>query len=378
VVGQLTAGPPSSPWNSLQSTFFDDPNYKDAWSQQYSFEIQREITPNTLLSVAYVGSVNGRLPYSGKANAAKQASPQGTPLATVDTLRAIPWMTSNFTYTQSIGSGNYNALQVKLEKRLTRGLSSLISYTWSKSIDNSSGYFAVENGAGQNGSSVQNYYDPNSNRSVSGYDIPHFFSWFTLYELPFGKDKRWLQDGPASWLLGNWQVNYIFQARAGQPFNLNVGGDPALISGSIGSVTGYSRPNLIADPFVAGPVSANPDPLCQKTISQGGRAADAVNTAATWFNPCAFTVPSGAFGNFGRNSLRSARVVNMDMSFFKRIQIKEGKELQFRVEAFNIFNIQNLAAPGSGNTTIGNNGAGAITGIVGNPREIQFGLRFAF
>jgi hypothetical protein len=378
VAGQLSAGTPASPWNSLQSTFFDDPNYKDGWSQQYHLEIQRELGRNMALSVAYVGSINGRLPYTGKANAASQASPQGTPPATIDALRLIPWMTSNLNYTQSIGTASYNAFQARLERRFTSGLMSLISYTWSKSLDNSSGYFGVENGAGQNGSSVQNYFAPDSNRSVSGYDIPHFFSWFTIYELPFGRGEKWLQHGPASWIVGNWQVNYIFQARSGQPFNLNVGGDPANISGSIGSVTGYSRPNLIADPFAAGPVPANPDAGCQKTISQGGKAADQTHTIQTWFNPCAFAAPSNGFGTFGRNELRSDHVVNMDFSLFRKVRLTESKELQLRAEAFNVFNIMNLGVPSI--TTIGQSGAGRITSLVGNtnPRQLQLGLRFVF
>ena len=201
---------------------------------------------------------------------ARQASPQGTSAATVDTLRAIPWMTSNLNYTQSIGSASYNALQTKLQRRLSKGLTTLISYTWSKSIDNSSGYFGVENGAGQNGSYVQNYYDRDSNRSVSGYDIPHFFSWYTLYEPPFGHGKRWFKGGAAAWLLGDWQVNYIFQARTGQPFNLNVGGDPANISGSIGSVTGYARPNWSGS---GGPKSASSKPRCTSVGSSKARRA---------------------------------------------------------------------------------------------------------
>jgi hypothetical protein len=354
VAGQLSAGPPASPWNSLQSSFFDDPKYKDGWSQQYSFEIQRQLTPSMVVSIAYVGSVNGRLPYTGRANAARQASAPGTALAQIDQLRAIPFMTSALNYTESIGSSHYNALQTKLQRRFSRGLTTLISYTWSKSIDNSSGYFGVENGAGQNGSSVQNYFDPDSNRSVSGYDIPHFFSWFTVYELPFGRGKRWLQSGPAAWFLGDWQANYIFQARSGQPFNLNVGGDPANISGSIGSVTGYARPNLIGNPIPA------------------------KQTAELWFDPNAFALPVGSYGNFGRNVLRSARVVNLDFSLFKKVPLGEKRELQMRFEAFNVFNIQNLGVPSV--TTIGQTGAGRVTSLAGGttPRQLQFGLRFVF
>ncbi|HEX6467354.1 MAG TPA: hypothetical protein VFZ99_08615, partial [Terriglobales bacterium] len=239
-------------------------------------------------------------------------------------------------------------------------LMTLVSYTWSKSLDDSSGYFGVENGAGQGGSSVQNFFDPRSNYSVSGYDVPHFFSWYTVWELPAGKGKRWLQSGPASWLLGNWQANYIFQARSGQPFNLNVSGDPANISGSgaVGTVSGYSRPNLIGNPIPA------------------------KQTAAQWFNPSAFSIPVGSFGNFGRNQLRSSHVVNMDFSMFKNVPLGETRELQFQFQAFNIFNIQNLAAPGSSGssngTTIGNKGAGIVSSIVGSPREMQFGVRFVF
>jgi hypothetical protein len=389
VAGQSAAGPPASPWNSLQSSFFDDPKFRDGRSQQWSLEVQRELGPSMVFSVAYVGSVNSRLPYTGRANGARQPSPDGTPKATIDTLRAIPWMTASLNYTQSIGSASYNSFQTKLQRRLSKGLTALISYTWSKSLDNSSGYFGVENGAGQNGSSVQNYFDPNSNRSVSGYDIPHFLSIYALYELPFGKGKQWLNSGPAAWILGNWQVNGIFQARTGQPFNLNVGGDPANLSGSIGSISGYARPNLIANPYTAGPVMTNSDVRCHYTTSQKiteqgqflnqqGWAPESVRNAAAWFNPCAFDIPKGSFGNFGRNGLRSANVYNLDFSVFKKIRISETKELQIRGEAFNVLNIQNLAAPSSSTTTIGVKGAGGISGIIGNPRQLQLGLRFVF
>jgi hypothetical protein len=158
-----------------------------------------------------------------------------------------------------------------------------------------SGYFNVENGPG-GGSTLQNYYDSNTGRGVSSYDIPHFLSWATGYELPFGKSKRWAQSGLASWIAGGWQANYIMQARSGAPYTLQITGDLANLRGSAPAAPGtYLRPNMIADPFTAGPVAANPDPLCQKTISNGGRAADQVHTAATWFNPCAFGIPSGGF-----------------------------------------------------------------------------------
>jgi len=381
--------PTTNPWTPA-NTFGDDPNIKDGYSSQWHVEVQRELTSSMMLSVAYVGSKNGRLPYTGFANAANQASlaPGNDPakLAAIDALRLMPWVSANINYTQSIGYSNYNALQAKLQRRFSNGLHSLLSYTWGKSIDVSSGYFNVENGPG-GGSTVQNYFDQSTARGVSGYDITHFLSWATVYEFPAGRGKRWLQSGPASWLLGNWQLNYIMQARSGQPFTLQVNGDIANLRGTAPNAPGtYGRPNIIADPFVAGPVATNPDPACQRAISQGGRAADRIHTDTTWFNPCAFTVPVGGFGNLGRNVFRGPAVFNMDASMFKSIPIREGWNLQLRFEAFNVFNVQNFDVPGgigsAGGSGVNLNVAnpGRISGLAAGttPRQLQFGLRFVF
>jgi hypothetical protein len=381
--GFATPLPTTNPWTPA-NTFGDDPNYKDSYSQQWHLEFQRELTPTMLVSAAYVGSSNGRLPYSGLGNTASQASPNGTPNATIDALRPMPWVGANINYTRSTGYSHYNALQTKFQRRFSNGLHTLASYTWSKSTDVGSGYFNVENGPG-GGSTIQNYYDPTTARGVSSYDITHFFSWATVYELPLGRGKRWLPSGPGSWILGNWQANYIFQVRSGQPYNLQITGDLANIRGSAPNAPGnYLRPNLIADPFVAGPVAANPDPNCQKTISQGGRAADKVHTTTSWFNPCAFGIPSGAFGNLGRNVFRGPHVTNMDLSMFKSFPVREQWNLQLRFEAFNVLNIQNWDVPSvltvnSNATTIAAN-VGRITGLAQGttPRQLQFGIRFVF
>ena len=142
--GFATPLPTTNPWSV--SGFPNDPNYKDPYSQQWHVEVQREVSSSSMVSVAYVGSKNGRLPYAGFANAARQASPNGTPNSVVDALRLMPWAGAGFTYTTNIGYSNYNALETKFQRRFTKGLSTLISYTWSKSIDVSSGYFNVENG----------------------------------------------------------------------------------------------------------------------------------------------------------------------------------------------------------------------------------------
>jgi hypothetical protein len=169
------------------------------------------------------------------------------------------------------------------------------------------------------------------------------------------------------------------QARSGAPYNLQVSGDVANLKGSAPNIGTYARPNLIANPFQAGPVPANPDAACGKTLSQGGKAADVVGNSATWFNPCAFAVPSGAFGNLGRNPFRGPAVFNLDTSMFKSIPLpKEGYTLQLRFEAFNVFNVQNWDVPSG--VTIGTSNAGQITGLAAGttPRQLQFGLRLQF
>jgi hypothetical protein len=296
----------------------------------------------------------------------------------VDALRIMPWVNANITYSQSTGYSHYNALETRLQRRFANGLHSLVAYTFGKSTDISSGYFNVENGTG-GGSTVQNYYDQTTARGVSGYDITHFLSWATVYELPAGRGKRWLRSGPGAWILGNWQLNYILQARSGQPYNLAVTGDVANLRGSAANIGNYARPNLVGDPFQAGPVAANPDVNCQRTLSQGGRAADTVHTTATWFNPCAFAVPVGSFGNLGRTAFRGPKVFNMDVSLFKSLPLpREGWTVQLRFEAFNLFNVQNWDVPSG--VTIGAANAGQVTALAAGttPRQLQFGLRFQF
>jgi hypothetical protein len=358
-IGGLVGGFPTpvaavSPWVALNGGFADDPNYKDGYSNQWNVEVQRDLGAKMMVAVAYVGSRNGRLAYTGFMNAASTPFPSGTPASVIDTARLMPWMTANVHYTQSIGYSRYNSLQVKFERRMSNGFSTLVSYTYSKSRDTTSGYFGVEDGAGSR-SSIQNYVDVASNEGPSGYDVPQFLSWYSLWELPFGSGKKWLTSGPASWILGNWSIQSIAQARSGQPFNVGIMGDVANIGGSGTAIQNYERPNLIGNPYPSN------------------------QSAKMWFDPTAFAVPSGAFGNFGRNGLRSANVYNVDLSLFRNVPFGGDKTLQLRIEAFNVFNIQNLGVPNG--TTIANPlpaGVGQVTSIIGTPRQIQLGARFVF
>jgi hypothetical protein len=344
--GRINAALPApDPWS--QTNWFFDPNRKDARSQQWNLEVQHQMSANLALSIGYLGSYSDRLDVTGLWNTATTPGP-GTP-AEVNARRPFQWWnTTNFMGT-STGNSPYNALEVKLERRFAQGLNYLVSYTWSKTIDTgSSGWFAAENGSG---GGLQDYYDLNGSRGVAGYDIPQVLSMSGIYELPFGMGKKYFnQHGAASRLLGNWQVNSIVNLRAGQPYCMTVSGDVANIGNTV-SWENYARPNLVGSPKVAHP------------------------TSEEYFNPSAFAVPSFSYGNLGRNTLRSASVYDADFSLFKNFLIREGMNFSLRGEFFNIFNVQNYAAPDS---LVGDPGEGRVTSNVTRPRQIQLAGRLTF
>jgi hypothetical protein len=259
-------------------------------------------------------------------------------------LREWPHITGDFRYSDDIGMSKYNSFQLKAQQRFAKGFTSMLSYTWSRTIDTSSGWFDAEGGIG--GRPVQNYWDIDDARATSAYDIPHILTWASTWELPFGQGKRWLTDGFASKILGNWQVSWILLARSGQPMAVTAGGDPANLGFS-----NYARADLVGDPELSDP------------------------TPDRWFNTAAFAAPVNAFGNSERNILRAPSYWNVDLTLQKNVPLGSERQLEFRVEAFNVFNHINDGNP---NVDITNANFGRITGMSGRPRQIQFGLRLAY
>ena len=339
--------PRPHPWNS--TNFFNDPDRKNAYSHQYHVELQRQITSNFMVAAAYVGSYNGRMEYAGRPQALSSPGVDATgrrlTAAEVDARRPWPHINGTFTYSDDIGMSQYDALQIKAQHRFSDGLSSIFSYTFSRTIDTSSGWFNAENGIG-GAATVQNYHDIEGNKARSSYDIPHIVTWGTVWELPFGRGKRWLDSGALSWILGNWQLNSMLLARSGQPFTITVGGDPANVG-----FTGYSRANLVGDP------------------------EEGAGTLDRWFNPAAFAIPVNSFGTAKRNSLRAPSFWNVDLGLQRNIPFS-GQTLQLRIDAFNAFNHINWGNPAVALDTAAT--VGRITTMNGRPRQIQFGARFLF
>ena len=406
----ITPNVAPTPWALSQNGgFVNDPSYIDARSQQWNADLERQLGSNMKVSVAYVGSKSDRLDWTGSANAAKFASPllnsaaqtstqsvtscgpkgsatdtaacEAAYYAAVDNLRAMPWGRSDYHYSTSTGYANYHALQAEFQKRFSNGLLALVSYTWSKCLGVSSGWFNVENGT-NGGTVTENYFNQSLSYGPCAFNIPQDVTLSGDYELPFGRGKKYLTHGPLSWVLGNWETNLFFIARSGQNFEVTNGaGDPASISGSggIGKTTedSYDRPDVVPGQALTPSNQSqlewfNPAALCIIPSSPGQTAPKGALSPM-----CTAALPGGfpVFGNLGVGVLRDQFYGNVDFSMAKSIRITESKSLQIRAEAFNVFNMQILGTPGA-DVTQGN--LGVIHSIASTPRELQFGAKFVF
>jgi hypothetical protein len=345
--------PAADPW-SLNS-WYTDPHIQDPRSMQYNLTIERELGSSTALSVAYVGSRDDRLAVTGQWNTAKTPGP-----GSVSQVRArtpFPWYNTSAFYSTSQGTSSYDALQVKLERKFTNGLQYLANYTWSKALGTGgSGLFGVENGPG--GFSVwQNYYDLAGSKGALAFNIPQMLMMEGEYVLPVGYGQRYLNHGPAAYILGNWTALTNISIRSGQPYNFEVGGDVANIE-SPGAGSGwfsYERPNVTGSLKVSHPTK---------------------NAA---FNTAALSVPTfGTFGNAEVSPLYSSHFANADMSIMKDFKIEGQVNFNFRADFFNVFNIQNYSYPDT-NVPAQDSASGTITSTVtGVPRLIQLGAHLNF
>jgi hypothetical protein len=341
-----------------------DPAFRSAYVQQWYTGFQYELLRHLQVEVAYVGSRGIKLPIRRDINQI-----QATRLAPFPQFGPIDTFLS-------AGSSNYNAFEVRSERRISRTLILLATYTWSKSIDDASSLFgtATEPGIAQDSA------NPQRERGLSDNDVRHRFVWSYVLRLPFGVGERWANHGGISKVLQSWQLSGIITLQSGLPFTINRGIDQSQ-SGTTSLGVFADRPNQVSDPFQAGPVMANPDPRCHSTISQGGLAADAVHSANTWFNPCAFADAGiGHFGTADRNSVIAPVLQQIDLSISKETRLgKEPQTLQVRVDFFNIFNHPNFDTPNR------NFDSATFAALISAnayhtrpPRQIQIGLRYSF
>jgi outer membrane receptor protein involved in Fe transport len=344
-----SGSPVTGPTPFTQSTWFADPYLKRPYADQWNFGVQQQVTPAAVLTANYVGSVGRRLDIGGAYNVAMVAGGNANcPAATPNCGAPFPYIGAT-AYDRTQGKSSYNALQVSLNGRQQHGLTYLISYTWSKSLDlGCSGWYGVE------GCSIQNPYNLQADKGPAATDLPHIFSAAWIYALPFGKGGKVSSDSPVvNALIGGWNLNGVLSFSSGTPFDVGSGKDIAQTGNyNYGNGYGYERANLV------------------------GRDYPSSKTPQEWINVASFQVPAlGTFGNLGRNSLRSDWNKNLDLSIFRQFPITERFRIEFRFEAFNVTNTPVWAIPIS---SLEAPNFGAVTHTANVPRQLQFGLKVYF
>jgi hypothetical protein len=343
-VNQLSQGFPSTVFTAPDSPalFALDPHFVDPYVQHWNMSVQHELGFNTVFEIAYAGSKGTHLYEFRNIN---QAAPTADPNSPIASRRLFPFMGETPLWC-SCNSSTYSSLQTKVEKRFSSGLSFLGAYTWGKSIDEKSqASLGFHNGGGPRWTA-----HPEWEKARSDYDIAHRFVFSYTYELPFGHGKRFGANagGAANLLLGGWQILGINSFQTGTPRTITA-------STGVSNSEGEDRPDVVPGVSIT-PANQTPD---------------------QWFNPAAFTTPApGTFGNAGRNIISTANQVNIDLSVFKNFRLREGMQLQFRSEFFNLPNHPNFRSNSMRNEYDAP-GAGAFTEAWPS-RQIQLALKLIY
>jgi hypothetical protein len=315
--------------------------------QSWHVSVQRELLPNFIVDVGYVGNKSRDILVLGDFNQARPNGPaENTALQARRPIGGFQEIQAAF----AGGRGDYHALQIKLERRYSRGLYLLNSFTWSRARDNASGHLEVQNGD----NSRVNYRDLASEFGRSGYDQPFNNTTSFVWELPFGKDRRYGNNlhPVAEAVLGGWRLVGINTMASGVPINLNYA--PAATS-SVSGLPTY-RPNLLGDPLT---------PSDQRTPQN-------------YLNAAMVEIPtdrSQPFGNAPRNSVRADPFRQFDLGLHKAFGLgREQTRIEARIEAFNVLNRTNF---GPANGTRSATAFGTITST-SPARQLQLGLKLYF
>jgi len=314
--------------------------------QSWHVTLQRELPGKFVVDLAYVGNKSDHLMILGDLNQARpNAVGENTPLQARRPIQGYQFIQSAF----DGGKGDYRAMQVKVERRYSQGLYLLNSFTWSRARDNASGHLETANGD----NSRVNMANLDSEFGISGYNQPLNNTTTVVWELPFGRDRRWANsmNAAADALLGGWRMTAINTMTSGVPVNLSY--SPAGNFSVSGAPT--YRPNVNGDIYADNP------------------------TDLAYFNPANVTIPTDStqpFGNAPRNAARGPAIYTLDMGLHKTFNLPRSQTgFEFRLEVFNLFNRTNFGAP-NGNRS--STAFGTITSLATTPRQLQLGVKVNF
>ena len=349
-IGGVSIGYPltvftTTPASSLQ--FREVANdFRNPMVQKWNFAIQRELPGQMALEVGYQGNHSSHQLLQPDFNTCPNFATTN-PNINCNSLRPYPDIGS-ISGTASFGFGNYEALTAKLEKRLSKGLQFISSYTY--------GHALADSGTTLSGSNGLYTKDPANfatSYASASWDIRHSFTTGFTYQIPFGKGMTYgsNMNRVADILVGGWQTNGILTLHSGQPFTLRANGCQGVFNGGC-------SPNLVSgmDPNAA---------------PSGGR------TPAEWFNTAAVAAPGPlSQGSLGLQTNYGPPTRTLDFSLFKDFRFTERWILQFRAESFNIANTPQYSVP---DNTLGDANFGKVTStFAGSERHVQFALRLQF
>jgi hypothetical protein len=372
------AGPASS-----RETYIEQHPHR-SYVMQWNFSVQRELAPSLTALVAYAGSRGVHQPFT--ADDLNIVLPISTPQGWLFPAPVGSGTTINPNFGQIAGvlyraDSSYNALEVGVEKRITRGIQFQSSFTWGKSLDTGSATLAGDQFS--NSLSSLPWYDPKSFRGLSDFNVARTLVISGTWQVPSAKSS-----GPAAWITNGWQLGVIYKVTDGTPFTATFGtdGDPQ----GLNSSDPWAFPSRLTGPGCKSLVNPG-NPI--NYIKTQCFAVPTAPSPAFYTANCDTTL--GVFpqcfnlrGNSGRNILIGPGLSNLDFSVFKNNYVRkiaENFNVQFRAEFFNILNRSNFAPPVTPNNTDIFDSTGAATGVAGlltstttTAREIQFALKVSW
>lgn len=329
--------------NPTQAISAYEEDRRTGYSMQWNFTLQRQLPKNVMVEAGYLANASRKLPSSTMS--INQVLPELLTPTSNFRNRPYPQFSNVSLLLPTLGVSNYHAMLLRAEKRFASGWSFLGTYTWSKFLNNTN-----EGGSslGATGGTYSNYYNRRADYGYSENDIPHRVTMSSVYELPFGRGKKWLTDNPMRHLLGNWSLGGIMNWQSAPAFTFTTQANT--VFSAIGA--------LRAD------------------ISRNANLESGERTLGRWFDTDAFSQPAPAtFGNQGVNLMRGDSFLKLDMSVLRNFPLPgEGRIIQFRAEFLNLPNHANFGIPGR---IFGAPGFGVV-GSAAPPRSIQLGLRMTF
>jgi len=324
------------------SVSFYERKRSTGYSQQMNLSVQREVSGGMMVDLGYLGNLSRKMPSDPLS--INQIRPELLGPGSNQALRPYPQFSDVLAQSPPLGVMNYHAFVAKAQKRFSKGFNLLATYTWAKALDNTTNIAAL----GNEGSAYSNLYNRRADYGPSENDIRHRITWSSVYQVPFGRSRKYGSNSLAGAVFGNWSIGSVLIWHTAPPLTVR-------------TATNTTQA------FSAGPLRA--DVIRDPNLGASERSL------YRWFDTDAFRQPAQyQFGNQGVNIVRAANRLSLNGSILRDFPVNDRLRFQFRGEAFNVLNSAVFGLPGQilGNADFG------IVSTAAAPRQVQLGLRLVF